>query len=275
MRFTNPGAACYLNAAVQFLLQVVNVDWGRSEMGQLLNELTKMKVSSPTAVIPVWEAINKLVSSEQRYNGRQGDAHEMFVEILNVLQNDAMVNNLFGIRFMKTTQCLACTHMSKREETANQLTVGGEMRDLGNFFQSYFTPEKIDRYECERCTASAPDVRTMAEMFDRVNYWPAYLMIYIARFNGNSKVTSPFKFSLVFVGTKPTDPEYALDALVLHSGATRQSGHYVTLGRADQGSFIKYNDDAEPVQIPQADVVKQIFQEQVYMLLYRRCSRKN
>lgn len=271
LRLENPSATCYINAALQILVHIDVKSWPESPAGQLLNVL---KVGS-SEVVPAWREINKIVGRDHKFVGFQGDAHEMLLEILQCIRDDAFVNQIFGIVYVNTTTCSACSNLSTRDETATQMTINNTIRNLRALFESFFTPSKLENeYQCDQCTTSDATVRTSAEIVTRVKTWPPYLLLHILRFDGNRKITEPFTYSLVFKGSRPQDPEYELDGLVLHMGSTRQSGHYVTLTRQGHDAFLLHDDDREPRQVLLSEVQNPVFQQQVYILLYRRRHQK-
>lgn len=272
LRLENPSATCYINAALQLLVHVDVKSWPESPAGQLLNVLK----AGSSEVVPAWREINKIVGRDHKFVGYQGDAHEMFLEILRCVQDDDFVNQLFGLVYINTTHCLACGTLSHRDEISNQMTISNQVRTLGELFQGFFTPTRLhNEYKCDKCIQADSSVRTSAEIVTRVKTWPRYLFLHIMRFDGNRKVTDPFMFSLVFVGSRPQDPEYELDGLILHAGATRQSGHYVTITRESHGSFLLHNDEHEPKRILLSEIQNPTFQQQVYILMYRQRARKN
>lgn len=278
LRLENPSATCYINAALQLLLQIQVPSWpAEKPAGQLLNNLLTLR-QTETGVVAAWKEVNKVVGRDHKFVGFQGDAHEMLLEIIRALENDAFINSIFGIGYIKTTQCAVCGHQSHREETPTQMDINNKARNLSDLFQGFFSPTLLENvYECSECTKRDSKLRTTAEIVQRIKVWPPYLMMHIMRFadDGTSKLSEPFKYSLVFRGSRPQDPEYELDGMILHVGSDWRSGHYKTVCRENHSWFFLLDDDRDPQRVPQSEVQNLGYQQQVYILLYRRRSRKN
>jgi len=277
VRFANPGAACYINAALQLLACVAVKNWGLSSAGTFLNTLRKAKVDDSNETMMVFDDINEFVDDDYRYEGYQQDAHEILLHVLNCLRTDVLINKIFGLVTTSVTKCMACHNVSERESTEWQLTVDSSATGIKDYFTKYFVPERLlEGYECERCTISDKTVRTPAERHQRIKQWPPYLLFQIMRFQGDRKLTESFDFPLAFYGTEPTDPEYVLEAAVLHLGATMSSGHYVTVAfNPAQDQYYLYDDDREPRPKKLAEVTSPAHKKSVYLLLYRSRPRKN
>jgi ubiquitin C-terminal hydrolase len=276
LRLENPHAVCYINAALQMLTQVHQDDWGRTPAAVLINALRHIKThGNGTKAVSYWSDVNRFVRDDHKFQGMQGDAHEILLEILHCVGNDTLINTLFGLKMTSCTTCMACSANSERDSLETQFTVGNAANSLRAFFGQFFNFETLDKYHCDQCASVDPVVRTNAAIRTRVKEWPPYLLLHIMRFNGNAKITSPFDFPLVFVGAGPKDPEYVLESLILHIGSTRSSGHYVSLGRSDHGSFFLYNDDHVPKTVFATEMKTPEINQQVYILLYRKVVRKN
>lgn len=274
LRLDNPNAACYINSAIQALTQVQHDNWGRTPAAVLLNTLRHIKLRGGDTYT-AWPEVNRFVGEDHKFNGQQGDAHEILLEILHCVGNDKLINTLFGVKLTATTTCMACSNQSERDGLETQFTVGNTVHALRAFFSAFFSANAVEGYHCDRCAAVDPTVRTSAQITTNVKEWPPYLLLHIMRFDGNTKLTTPFDFPLVFVGSNPKDPEYVLESAILHMGSTRSSGHYITLGRRDVGSFLLYDDARVPTTVLATELKTRAIQEQVYILLYRKVPRKN
>ena len=274
LRLSNPHSVCYINSAIQLLSEVKLDDWGQGNpAGRFMNKIASIKQHG--GCFSAWTEVNSFVDEEFRHTTRQGDAHEILLEILRCMHNDTLVNSLFGVLLITITKCLMCGNMSERPDLSTQLTVSNQSRSMNAFFTSFFVPETLKEcYECERCCKADSKIRTTAEMSNRVKSWPPYLLVHILRFEEHHKINNEFQFPLVFIGADSADPEYVLDGAILHIGMTKESGHYACLGRIDDNSFYYYDDDKFPRITYTTDINSSIFKQQVYILLYRRRTRK-
>ena len=274
LAFSNPRAACYLNAALQLLLTVDVPTWGTSPLAAYLDHLRSLQKKGHGTVISAWSDLNKYLSPYNRYKHEQEDAHEMLMALLDTVRNDPLVNTLFGLKTLQIVTCMACSNVSYTHGTQTQITVDNSTRRMSDVFRNFGLKEFLGEYKCDRCASHDPAVRTQAEKSTRVQEWPPYLLFHVIRFdNDGRKVNSPFVFPVHFQDTEDKRG-YVLDACVLHSGTLLQSGHFKTVVRLHNPSFLMTDDDSQAARVDIADLNSDIFQKQVYLLLYRQVKPK-
>ncbi|XP_004699436.1 ubiquitin carboxyl-terminal hydrolase 1 [Echinops telfairi] len=170
-----------------------------------------------------------------------------------------LVEKLFQGQLVLRTRCLECESLTERRENFQDISVPvqedelskaeesseispepkTEMKTLRWAISQFASVERIvgeDKYFCENCHHYTEAERSL--LFDKM---PEVITIHLKCFaasglefdcygGGLSKINTPLltplKLSLEEWSTKPTNDNYGLFAVVMHSGITISSGHY-------------------------------------------------
>ncbi|XP_063283929.1 ubiquitin carboxyl-terminal hydrolase 1 isoform X1 [Pelobates fuscus] len=188
-----------------------------------------------------------------------------------------LVEKLFQGQLVLRTRCLECESFTERREDFQDISVPVqenesskeqdssdispdprvETKSLKWAISQFASVERIvgeDKYFCENCHHYTEAERSL--LFDKI---PEIVTIHLKCFAANSsefdcygglsKVTTPLltplHLSLEEWSTKPTKDRYGLFAVVMHSGVTISSGHYM--------AYVKITDlqelDLDPVKM--------------------------
>jgi len=285
--FANAGQSCYLNAALQMILQMpelFNGDFLNPENVQFLYSLSRLRQTSAKhvvishAIVVAW--MNKNLPAHLRYQGAQGDAHEVLIALLDVIdQNggrDRIKKHLNGTQRNMTT-CSSCHVVSTRDESFTQLTVpftGGNEVRIESFFAGMFRSEVLDganMYQCDTCKTQRVATRTV-----EIARFPQYLLIQVLRFDQERKMHNPFVFAHRVSGDKRGDPIFQLQGFVVHEGASQDRGHYITYGAVQmdtenpfKSKWMLYN-DSRCTEVSAEFLGSEVVQRNIYVLLFKR-----
>ncbi|XP_012678970.2 ubl carboxyl-terminal hydrolase 18 [Clupea harengus] len=228
----------------------------------------------------------------------QHDAHEVFLSILNLLQQQMTstqlkeeILDLYKVNIEGHVRCLVCTfdHEINSYLLSFPLALREGQNNLEACMQSFFTFQELtgeDECYCERCGKKQPSAQGF-----KLRSLPKILCIHLKRFRHDGGFTRKLNRQVTFSDTlnvpnilKPEhisevfqkdDSLYSLYAVVVHSGFAT-CGHYTAFIRQPGEQSWYYADD---------DVVRQVKWDDVqssysgrmgggtaYMLLYRRQS---
>lgn len=285
--FANAGHSCYLNAAFQLLLQMsdlFNGDFSKPGNVQFLYQLFSLRKNFgkpyvvPHAHVTAWVETN--LPAHLRYRGEQGDAHEVLIALLDVIEQNGgrdRVRNIVNGTQRNTTTCSSCRVASTRDEFFTQLTVpfvgDGAVR-IESFFADMFRPEVLDgdnMYQCDTCNSRQLATRTV-----EIARFPQYLLIQVLRFDSDRKIFNPFVFAHRVAGSKRGDPVFQLQGFIVHEGESKNRGHYVTYGTVHMdmkhprnSKWMSYN-DSRCTEVNLEILGSESVQKNIYVLLFKR-----
>lgn len=225
----NNGNTCYQNAVLVALLNIPKFVYAtekatpQSEVRRSLCKMIKEWHTQKTILDPgefsriVWQKTKKFSI------GLQEDAHEFFIEILELLDSESgQVSSLFTTQEELELKCLKCKQISKLKESNLGLSV--EVRRGGGMsvVMEYFSTEKIE-YNCNCGGTAALITRTLLR-------GPEILVLHLKRFKIDSstyKVTKNLSFVRIPENLSIFDESFELKSIVSHSGDEPIMGHYV------------------------------------------------
>lgn len=246
----NLGRTCYLNSLLQALFATSAVR--QDVMDTMLKEFYLMLYDSPNPpesgdIKTILQSWNEKLSMKLPVDEEQ-DCHEVFMEM--VTKKEFGIEDLFYFMKERTVSC----------------SCGASTSDYENSYYHMIRPEdniipclefaKVVREEvtadCDLCGAK---VKNIEEQFITS---PQILLVMDRLFaqTQTGKVAKNLRRKHVDMNvTLPTgigNREYKLVSVIVHSGATIRSGHYVAYSYID-GSWIRYDDrtitrlKAEPI----------------------------
>lgn len=231
--------------------------------------------------------------------GRQEDAHEFLRYVIDACHNSCLklltksvpgkenacpvgsgantvMKEIFGGALLSQVKCLSCKGESNKTDEMMDISLDlfqcSSLNDaLGRFFQS----EVLDgnnKYSCSNCKKL-----TVARKQMFILRAPNVLVIQLKRFEaingGKINRNIDFQEGLVlsrFMSTRSQDPqpEYNLFGSIVHSGYSRESGHYYAYVKDASGRWYCCNDTYVSPSSSQ-----EVLSEKVYILFYIRSNQ--
>ena len=212
---------------------------------------------------------NMMPEAAKFRNGTQEDASEWIIILLQAIENvlERYGHNLsiffrskFSLGLDVTYKCKDMDHENigvYQEEMILQLTVV-HSNTLPNIIEYYFKPELVEK-RCQNCSCK------YATKYLHISKSPEVLIIQYLRFlqAGNMKNTNQINadIDLNFNGI-----QYKLTGILIHLGATMNSGHYICITRCwTSGKFYKMDDDRRS-EVLAEEIPGKI--KDAYMLMY-------
>lgn len=297
--FFNIGNSCYLNSALQCLINseifvnelqnIIKSYKGLSTENLKRYEFLNLLIDMTSATNPV--NLKQILSEYDdlfKYNHQQ-DAHEALMSILNILHKETKINSkhheklfksmnqgwishikTFGFSFIdkifsgqqvSIVKC-PCNHIVQTSEIYNSLNLSiSNDSKLHTSFGQYFSPDTIPDYECDHCHN-----KTNATKMISILSFPDILIISLKRFTqqgqkiqSNYEILTELSFNNINIGQL----NYKLKVIVNHVGNSLHSGHYTSI-IINSGNYY-YIDDDKIIQI-QPITHSPI----VYMFIYER-----
>lgn len=292
----NTGVTCFMNSAIQIMLHVpamahyltdlksgqihnVRRNSVTSDLADVMERLnTKRREFVPSRMIKNLEKVNCMMDIWQ-----QQDSHEYFQSLLGRLQeestpkgeklNTSILHDIFGGSLHQTIECGNCGNESTTFQDLYDLNVQFSS-SLGKAVGEYFRDEKMDSYTCEKCKQ-----KTHALKKSRIQQAPEYLPVSVKRFKlmgGNkyhkvkTSLSYPLDLDLTQFSFNKDPIQYRLIGVLVHSGRTTSSGHYVALCRQASGKWAEYDDEIVN-KVSEQDALNQ---GSAYMLMYARLRMK-
>jgi ubiquitin C-terminal hydrolase len=258
----NIGNTCYLNSALQMLLQ--NEDFcstilAYQNKSKRVNEISKFVyeyhssernnsfseayTSNKPGYKLVPNVIKDLVSSENKifYGNRQNDAGEFLIWLLDLLITDVPeIKNIFNCKIQTRIKCKAkvclTENFSSQSESFLILPINSNSSSMDDCYRDFKVHEKLEgdeQYFCEKCNAKRIASKTI-----KIEEWPKHLLIFLNRFqNINGRLRKNDQLIRV---DKIWRHSYQLMGLVFHSGSLH-GGHYIYIHKINN-RWVMFND---------------------------------
>ncbi|XP_017177923.1 ubiquitin carboxyl-terminal hydrolase 17-like protein E isoform X1 [Mus musculus] len=291
----NTGNSCYLNAALQCLTHTPPLaDYMLSqEHSQTCCSPEGCKMCAMEAHVTqsllhshsgdVMKPSQILTSAFHKH--QQEDAHEFLMFTLETMhesclqvhrqsdptpQDTSPIHDIFGGWWRSQIKCLHCQGTSHTFDPF--LDVPLDISSAQSVNQALWDTGKSEEllgenaYYCGRCRQKMPASKTL-----HVHIAPKVLLLVLKRFSaftGNKldrKVSYPEFLDLKPYLSEPTGGPlpYALYAVLVHDGATSNSGHYFCCVKAGHGKWYKMDD----TKVTRCDVTS-VLNENAYVLFY-------
>lgn len=266
--FSNLGNSCYMNSVLQAILNskyfilffenlhttLKNIDLSDEDKDSLLYNLLciyrirKSQKEQTHVISPKLFHENLIKAGIGFTRGRQSDAHELYVALLDNFDNQInkfnstyklnipLFSSLSHARSESCSQCLCCGAESNSSESFVTFFLGIKNKtSLTDRLRALQSPEYLSgagKRECTICKISQ-EKRVMTT-YPEI---PNVLVFQIQRFEYDKvnqqlkklKNVIPFPSSLVFC-----DRHYKLSSVIVHIGESLESGHFVALLRVDE-----------------------------------------
>jgi len=180
-----------------------------------------------------------------------------------------MTDLFFGQYIQKITCCIcSCSSYSYQPFMGINLNVADkEIQTIYNILHSYFRNQTLEKMCNETCKRS-----TVHVIKTRIIKLPKYLIIHFKRFdNTNKKLNNTIAFASDLdvvdythrTNSNPTG--YELISVINHIGGDTGGGHYTTMNRTADGSWITINDEEITATLP-----TDICTKNAYILFYEQ-----
>jgi len=248
----NIGNTCYLNSALQMLLQnedfckLILVNNNNSEiLGELSNFIIQYYSDSQDNILSPEKIKNILGAKYDIFKGfQQQDATEFiifFFDLINTeLKNDKLYD-LFGLETTTRIKCklLKCLHINNKiEKNLFLMLDANKSNNLNDLISDFISREVIENeYTCDNCKNKNKISKRIL-----ISNMPNNLLIWIKRFNteiidfgnklskNNKDIIIPLQWN-----------NYELKGAIIHSG-TLFGGHYVYISKYDN-KWLLFNDN--------------------------------
>ena len=296
----NLGNTCYFNSVMQCLLHcpltkkaIENVPphtLSNEVLRKLRTLFVRMTNNDALTYLSPFHCYNAVMrtpectSLQMGLNGRQEDAHEFFVKLMEHFENDDRLTAenfnllaILNIQLRSTTNYQQCSHSYEVDEYLWHLSLhfpiplnedaasSSTTLQISYLLQKYFQHEIIHEASCPDCGVVGRTVKTL-----KIMNAPQVLVFQLARFHaGLDKIDSHVEFRTEFRSRYITDENgqevtYRLTGLILHTGLSIAAGHYITYF-LDQGKWFECND----MEIREVSW-QEVSQLKIYILFYQR-----
>eukprot|EP00887_Chlorella_sp_A99_P007803 scaffold20.g7803.t1 len=307
---SNPANTCFANSLLQCLLATPAVAAylvSRRHSGAcaargwcVACELERLAVAvfaaAPGACVspkPLWQQIRRI--GRQFTFGRQEDAEELYVQLLDALERAELqaaggagrfagaargttaVGHTFGSWLRGQTHCLRGGHTSSAYEphVGLELHVSPRCATLEAALRQFTAAERLEgdnAFACDACGATVPaERRVLLEVAPNV-LQVTFKRYQVSRFLHSSKLSTPIKFGesldlAPFVAPDALDDQpatYSLYAVCVHSGRSSDYGHYIAYVKVG-GSWWCCNDSSVTKV-----ALTHVLNASAYLLFYQR-----
>jgi ubiquitin C-terminal hydrolase len=245
----NIGNSCYLNSALQLLLNT-NMTSDNTTYNEFVNNYKygKGNVINPINIKNIVSKVNPMFN-----NNNQHDSFEFLVFLLDIINN----NKPFQFTLNIDIKCKLKTCLKSRNKYEKELFLCLPLLDtLDNSYRKFKEVESFRTdimLECDYCNRKTPS-RKMIIM----DKWPNELIIVLKRFDermkkNNNNINIPINWR----------HGYQLKGFILHSGSYF-GGHYVYYGKYNNQWFL-FNDS----HVDKVNNINQILPKS-YILHYQK-----
>jgi uncharacterized UBP type Zn finger protein len=210
------------------------------------------------------------------FDGRQHDAHEFLVSLLQLLDSESegssWVSTIFGGKSLTLIECTRCQRVVRKPDdfAAVTLFLGEATTNVEKLIDSISQKNPAEGYTCESCNAS-----DLCTIHAELTSLPRSLLLTPLRFSptasgaykkARTSVDIPMHLELKdAVSTMPVT--YRLGAVVSHLGRSLDSGHYVGLCSVS-GVWYSF-DDQRVSQLPETRIAAEWLQGNTNVVLLR------
>lgn len=202
--------------------------------------------------------------NQNLFNGRQQDAHEFLVELLESMDGPHHSTHPMGSFFegmvTSTVTCLECKRESPTSTCFKSLEIEITSKNhINDAFNHYFASEHIKRYDCDNCKKDCDAKKQL-----KITKPPICLFVQLKRFTVHGKINNAVEFDQILNLSQYYNDEakYKLIAVINHIGEGRESGHYTTVARTENDSFYEFDDiRVKPISLSRRN-------KYVYILLF-------
>ena len=270
----NIGNTCYLNSAIQMILNIedlCSLIINNAHMSNKLNIIAEFinqynNPNSNQVINPV--KIKELVGNRENMFGGYGqnDSSEFMIFLFDIINEELDKNNAFncntiiGIKTAINIKCklVKCLATSEHFETDMFLYLP-ITSSLTESYRQYKTNEKLfgdNKYFCEKCNK-----QTIARKRIETTVWPNNLIIVLKRFDNrlkknNKEINIPLYWR----------HNYRLLGGIIHSGDLR-GGHYYYFGMRDSRWYV-FNDSN--ISLVQSEDELNSLTKKAYVLNYKK-----
>eukprot|EP00511_Aplanochytrium_stocchinoi_P004660 CAMPEP_0204824586 /NCGR_PEP_ID=MMETSP1346-20131115/2576_1 /ASSEMBLY_ACC=CAM_ASM_000771 /TAXON_ID=215587 /ORGANISM="Aplanochytrium stocchinoi, Strain GSBS06" /LENGTH=543 /DNA_ID=CAMNT_0051951799 /DNA_START=67 /DNA_END=1698 /DNA_ORIENTATION=- len=255
--------------------------------------ISRRSSHSRKCITAKWFVKNLRRISKTMRVGYQHDAHEFLRYLTDSLQLDCLraaglendadvgakstfVHGVFGGSLESQVQCQHCKAVSRTRDPFLDLSLDISTAQTVDDALKHFAAKEIldvdNQWLCTKCHKKGNCEKSM-----RIRNAPNTLVIHLKRFGfgrSSRKLSSHTKFSTelrldktLFADQQSDDIRYSLYGVLVHSGITANSGHYVAYVKASNGLWYEM-DDVVVRQVGSPVVLSQ----NAYLLFYCRNS---
>jgi uncharacterized UBP type Zn finger protein len=235
--FYNIGNSCYLNSALQLIINNKDLCNEIIKTENKLSDFVKSYYNedddslSPEPIKNIISRINKDFN-----NCKQHDAFEFIIYLLEYIYSITKTN-MYELENNQRIKCKrkACLNINNNIEKSNFLLLDTNGETLDECYINLKKSEKLFENNAYYCNICKMD--TIASKRTSINKWPKHLIIVLKRFtsDGRNKETKPIKCDIDF------RHGYKLKGIIFHSGSLH-GGHYIYIG-FHNNKWILFNDN--------------------------------
>ncbi len=247
---TNLGNTCYMNSALQLLLNVdeLYVFFNKyKNVSHILNKLHTfftLYKNSDHSVLNPGEIKNILGDRKKKFlRNEQEDSSEFITYLFDIVDSELKKNNIndslkniLNIETITSVKCKLVKCLKESNTRANNYFLNLPITsDLTDSYRKFKESEKLiddNKYSCDNCKKY-----TIARKKTEIVKWPKHLFILLHRYTNNlrknsNQVNIPLEWR----------HNYKLEGGVIHSGDL-SGGHYIYFGKRNYDWYL-FNDSS-------------------------------